>query len=245
MPRVVAIIPARGGSRRIEGKNLVLLGGVPLIAHTIEAALGAHFVHETWVSTDDLAISRAARRYGAQVIRRPARLASDHATTEAVLQHALRVLSRRGPAPDVLVLLQPTSPLRTAAPIDMAVAKILATGCDSVISVTEDPRLHWQGEVTGDRFRPSRAVGDRPRTQELPRRYREDGAIYAMRTELLQRTGLRMGGDLRAVILSPRESVDIDTAEDLALAAHYLSRRGHDPDIDCHRRGPRTPALAV
>jgi len=241
--RVVAIIPARGGSRRLPGKNLLPLGGVPLIAHTIEAGLGAYLVDEVWVSTDDATIARVARFHGARVIRRPARLATDLATTEAVLRHALGVLSRRGPAPDVLVLLQPTSPLRTAAPVDMAVAKILATDCDSVVSVTEDPRLHWQGEIDGDRFRPSRALGDRPRTQELPPRYREDGAIYALRAELLARTGLRMGGDLRAVVLSPAESVDIDTADDLALASHYLSRRGHDPDIDCRR--PRAPAIAV
>jgi N-acylneuraminate cytidylyltransferase len=241
--RVVAIIPARGGSRRIAGKNLVLLGGVPLVVHTIRAAQGACFVDETWVSTDDAAIARTARCHGAGVIRRPARFASDDATTESVLLHALRALSRRGPVPEVVVLLQPTSPLRTAAPVDTAVAKILATGCDSVVSVTEDPRLHWQGEVAGDRFRPSRDVADRPRTQELPARYREDGAIYAVRSGHLLRTGLRMGGDLRAVVLSPAESVDIDTAEDLALADFYLSRRGYDPDVDCGRAG--ASALAV
>lgn len=243
MARVVAIIPARGGSRRIPGKNLVQLGGVPMIAHTIRAARGAVLVDETWVSTDDAAIARTARGFGASVIRRPARLASEHATTESVLLHALRALARRGPFPEVLVLLQPTSPLRTAAPVDMAVAKILETGCDSVVSVTEDPRLHWQGEVAGDRFVPSRSLADRPRTQELPPRFREDGAIYAMRSDLLVRTGLRMGGDMRAVVLSASESVDVDTIEDLALANFYLSRRGYDPDVDCS--SPGAPALAV
>jgi CMP-N,N'-diacetyllegionaminic acid synthase len=241
--RVVAVIPARGGSRRLPGKNLALLGGRPLIAHTIEAARGAYLVDQVIVSTEDATIARVARAHGAQVLRRPARLATDHATTEAVLLHAVDQLRRRGARPDVVVLLQATSPLRTAAPVDMAVARILDGGCDSVISVTSDPHLHWEGALEEGIFVPRRPLADRPRTQDLPPRYREDGAIYAMRTRLLLSTGLRMGGKLGAVLLSPEESVDIDTAADLALAAHHLERRAHDPDVGAGR--PRPSAIAV
>lgn len=239
-PRVVAIVPARAGSRRIPGKNLVPFGGRPLLVHSIEAAKGAYFVDACYVSTESTAIARVARAAGAGVIRRPARLATDTAPTEPVLVHALAWLRKHGIDPEVLVLLQPTSPLRTAAPVDMAVAKILETGCDSVVSVTPNPRSFWEGGLDGDRFVPRRAVADRPRTQDIAPRYAEDGAIYAMRTTLLETTGLRMGGDMRAVVLSNEESVDIDTPEDLVLAEHLLARRTFDPDARS-----RTLALAV
>lgn len=239
-PRVVAIIPARAGSRRIPGKNLVPFGGRPLLVHTIDAALGAFFVDATFVSTESPDIARVARAAGAEVIRRPAHLASDTAATEPVLLHALGALRRRRIDPEVIVLLQATSPLRTAAPVDMAVAKILETGCDSVVSVTPNDRIFWEGAVEDGRFVPRRAIADRPRTQEIPTRYCEDGAIYAMRTTLLETTGLRMGGDLRAVILAPHESVDIDTPADLELAEHYLAMRRFDPDAR-----PRALALAM
>jgi N-acylneuraminate cytidylyltransferase len=223
--RIVALVPARGGSRRIPGKNLVNLGDKPLIAHTIEAAQRVPLIEETYVSTDDRAIARTARGYGARVLRRPRRLAGDRASTESVLLHVLDRLTFDRARPTIIVLLQATSPLRSADSIEKAVDKLLDTGCDSVISVHEERGWFWDGELRGDIFVPQREIGHRPRTQEIPSRFRENGAIYVMRTELLARTGLRMGGDVRAIVLPSHEAVDIDTHEDLALAGYLLQER--------------------
>jgi len=219
---VVAVIPARGGSRRIPLKNLAPLQGAPLIAHTVVAALEATRLSAVYVSTEDARIAAVARATGALVIDRPCALAEDTTATEPVLRHALGVIeAERGPV-DALCLLQCTSPLRTSATIDAAIDKLSETGCDSVLSVTRDPQLFWFGHLDGDRFNPGYDPARRPRTQEIPPGYREDGAVYVMRRRLLVETGVRMGGDLRAVVHSALESVDIDTPEDLRLADALL-----------------------
>lgn len=223
-PLVVAVIPARGGSKRIPRKNLALLAGRPLVEHTIEAARAATLVESTWVSTDDAAIARVAAAAGAGVVLRPAELAGDATPSEDVLLHALsRVETRRGREVDVLVMLQCTSPLRTAATIDEAVRKLLVTGCDSVLSVTEDPGFFWFGRVLGDRFQPAYDPRRRPRTQEIAPGYRENGGVYVMRRDLLIRHHVRIGGHLRMVVQTPIESVDIDRPEDLRLCEAVLA----------------------
>jgi len=217
-PDIVAIIPARGGSKRIPLKNLAPLQGVPLVAHTIAAALESRHLGAVYVSTEDARIAAVARAAGAEVIERPEALAGDTSSTEAVLLHALRVIEGENRTVDAICLLQCTSPLRTAQTIDSCIDKLYDTGCDSVLSVTRDPALFWFGRLDGDRFSPGYDPADRPRTQQIPPGYREDGSIYVMRRELLVEYGVRMGGDLRAVVQSPLESVDIDTPDDLHLA---------------------------
>jgi CMP-N,N'-diacetyllegionaminic acid synthase len=222
-PFVAAIIPARGGSKRVERKNLRPFAGVPLLVHTIRAAQGASHVREVFVSTEDAEIARVAVEFGATVIERPRELATDTAGTEPVLFHAVDWLTAQGRTPDVVVLLQATSPLRPAKPIDEAIEKVLA-GADSCVSVTRNDEHFWLGRLEGDRFTPNRAVGHRPRTQEIAPMYHENGAIYAVRTTYLQREKLRMGGDLRAVVLEPHEAIDIDTPEQFEFAEFYASR---------------------
>lgn len=222
-PFVAAIIPARGGSKRVERKNLRPLAGVPLLAHTIRAAQGASSVSEVFVSTEDPEIAEAARGYGATVIDRPAELATDTAGTEPVLLHAVEWLTQHRSRPEIVVLLQATSPLRPARPIDEAVRKVMA-GADSCISVSRNDHHYWIGSLDGDRFVPERDLRVRPRTQEIPAKYHEDGAIYAVRTEFLVREKLRMGGDLRAVVLEPHETLDIDTLDQFELAEFYATR---------------------
>ncbi|HEX2194610.1 MAG TPA: acylneuraminate cytidylyltransferase family protein, partial [Candidatus Limnocylindria bacterium] len=132
----VAIIPARGGSKGLPRKNLRLLGGEPLVVHTVRAALAARRVDRVLVSTDDAAIARAARRAGADVpFRRPPELATDHAATLPVVQHAVAWLEDHGQRVDVVVTLQPTSPLRGPAEIDAVVALLDGGDSRSAVSV--------------------------------------------------------------------------------------------------------------
>ncbi len=225
---VVAIIPARGGSKRIPGKNLAPVAGKPLLAWTIEAALDAWSIDHVFVSTEDDDIARCARRFGAEVIPRPLEFASDSAQTEPVLLHALDWLWEVcRMSPDYVSLLQCTSPLRSTAIIDRAVSKALETGCDAVVGVHETIEHFFCGDLEGDRLHVAYDPQNRPRTQDIRRKYRENGSTYVTRTEFLRETGCRMGGDTRAVVMTPTEGLDIDHFHDLMLAQHYLEQRRH------------------
>jgi N-acylneuraminate cytidylyltransferase len=225
--RTLAVIPARGGSTRIPRKNLAPLAGLPLLAHTIRASLAAERIDRTVVSTDDEEIAESARRHGAAVVRRPAELATAEAPTEPALQHAVREVERRlGYAVEVVVLLQPTSPLRGPARIDEAVLRLLETGCDSVASVTADRGYYFTGELDADQrlslgYDPARRL----RTQEIPPRYRENGALYVMTRAQIMERGCRLGADVRALVLSEEEGVDIDHPLDLLVCEAILRSR--------------------
>ena len=225
---VVAIIPARGGSKRIPGKNLVPVAGKPLLAWTIEAALDAWSIDHVFVSTEDDDIARCARLFGAEVIPRPLAFASDTAQTEPVLLHALdwlwEVCRMR---PDYVSLLQCTSPLRSTPVIDRAVSKALETGCDAVVGVHETIEHFFCGDLEGDRLVMGYDPQNRPRTQDIKRKYHENGSTYVTRSDFLRATGCRMGGDTRAVVMTPTEGLDIDHFHDLLLAQHYLEQRRH------------------
>lgn len=241
----VAIIPARGGSQRLPGKNLAPLDGRPLIAHTIGAAREAKRLDGIYVSTNDHAIAGAARRCGAEVIDRPASLATAEAPTEPALLHAVKAIeqSRRYPRPvGLIVMLQATSPLRSAGRIDEAVALQQRTGCDAVVSVVEDLHYYFCGTIDEEaRLRVPYNPARRLRTQEIPRRYRENGAIYVMTRAQLVRRRCRMGGDMRALVMSPAESVDIDGLEDLEYCEWRLRRASAAAAVEAH---PRLMALS-
>ena len=135
MPEILAIIPARGGSKGIPQKNVRLIAGKPLIAYSIEAGKNARMVSRVVVSTDDTEIAEVGKKYGAEIIMRPPELAEDKTPMDPVLRHVVEVLGREGYVPDAVVLLQPTSPLRTAAHVDGAIEKFLGNDVDSLISI--------------------------------------------------------------------------------------------------------------
>lgn len=215
--QTVAIIPARGGSKRIPRKNLALLGGHPLIAHTILAALHARQVDQVYVTTEDQEIATVARRYGAQVIWRPEELASETAPTEPCLQHALVTIEQQSGIPvGKLVMLQPTSPFRGSQRIDQAVEMMHQSGCDSVVGVFADIRYYFLGDIDAEeRLTVGYDPQNRLRTQDIKPRYQETGALYVMTRAQLMDRGCRMGGDMRALVLDETESMDIDTVLDL------------------------------
>lgn len=219
---IVALVPARGGSKGIPRKNLAPLAGKPLLAWTIEAALASEAVTRTVVSTEDDEIARAARAAGAEVLARPAELAADGTPMRDVIEHALRELG----GTEVLVLLQPTSPLRRAEHVDAAVELLRATGADSVVSVVEVPHRYRPGSLMaldGDRL-VALAEDYAATRQEKPAVYARNGpAILVLRPD---RIGTDLyGGDCRAYVMEPRDSIDIDDPFDLELAELLLGAR--------------------
>ena len=216
--KAVAIIPARGGSKRVPGKNIRELAGKPLLAYTIEAALGAKGLDSVYVSTEDKEIAKLAKERGAQVIDRPAELATDEASTKPVLEHALAEL---GGGVDALVLLQPTSPLRGPADIDAALEKFESSGCDSLLSVSEKRHFYWRRE-SGEL---KRLYEKRIRTQEMEPWLEENGAIYVTTKSVLENNDDWLGGSIENIIMDETSSIDIDTEFDFWLAEKILERR--------------------
>jgi CMP-N,N'-diacetyllegionaminic acid synthase len=227
LPFVVALIPARGGSTRIPQKNLAPLGGHPLLAHTVLAARKANLVSNVYVSTDCSAIASASRRYGASVVRRPAELATAEAPTEPSLFHAVETIERNeARRVDVIVMLQVTSPLRRAHRIDQAIELMMRTACDSVVSVTPEVGYYFLGDIgPGGKLEVGYDPHNRLRTQDIPPRYRENGAIYVMTREQLMERRCRMGGDMRALVMNAEEAIDIDDAVDLKLCTVLLAEQ--------------------
>ncbi len=225
---VLGIIPARGGSKSIPKKNVYPLAGKPLILWTIEAAQRSELLGRIVVSTDDEEIAEVSRGAGVEVINRPAELATDTAHTEPVLLHVLEYLREtEGYVPDVVALLQCTCPLRGADVIDAGIRKLIATGCDVVMTVA--PLQHWflAGQIgEGDRFQPEYDYQRRKFTQELPEKYSENGALFVTRTQILLEHQCRLGGDVRVLVMDPVHSIDIDTYEDLRLAEQVIEAFG-------------------
>jgi CMP-N-acetylneuraminic acid synthetase len=216
---VVALIPARGGSKGIPRKNLAPLAGKPLVAWTVEAALAARTPVRAVVSTDDGEIATVAAALGAGVLVRPEELAADETPMLDVVLHAADAL---GDA-EVLVVLQPTSPLRRAEHVDAAVALLEETGADCVVSVVEVPHAFRPGKLLSVEDGRVRALGDEPLHRDLAPLYARNGpAVLALRVDGLAERGL-YGGDVRALVMEPADSIDVDSAFDLRLAESLLS----------------------
>ena len=225
----LGVVPARGGSKGIPHKNLALLAGRPLLAYTADAARASRRLARVVLSTDSSEIAAAGAALGLDVpFMRPAVLSTDDTPMLPVLQHALETLATAGFAADVVVLLQPTSPLRRAEHIDAAIDLLESSGADSVVSVVEVPHQYHPWSVMtidNDRLRP---IADRPtatRRQDKPPVYARNGpAVLAVRATVL-RAGSLYGDASCPVVMSPRESLDIDDAWDLELADLILSKR--------------------
>ncbi len=217
---VLAVIPARSGSRGLPGKHLRLLGGVPLIAHSINAARHAKRVTDVLVTTDDRRIRAAALRHGAEApFLRPPELSTDDAPTTPVIQHAVEWFEQnRGMVVDVVVTLQPTSPLRTAAQIDDALAMLDDRAIDSAVSVAATGLpVSVVGTAIGGRWYGLATPQLDARRQSAPQVLRLSGGIYATRRDVL-RLGALIGPAAAALLVDERSAIDIDTAEDLRAA---------------------------
>lgn len=206
----IAIIPARGGSKGVKGKNLAKVGGIPLISRTIRAAYGAEWVHLVVVSTDSKEIADEARKEGAEVVMRPDYLASDSATSEDALLHALQ----QYPDANNMAFLQCTSPFTRSAEID-ACMKMLDEGYDSVFTVSETHSGYWR---RADLQCVSHNAGiQRQGRQVTPPLWRETGAVYALRVKGFKKSMNRFFGKMGVFLVSEKSAFEIDNPGDLAI----------------------------
>jgi CMP-N,N'-diacetyllegionaminic acid synthase len=227
--QTLGVIPARGGSKGVPGKNLRALAGRPLLAYTADAALGSRRLSRVVLSTDDEAIAEAGRALGLDVpFIRPADLALDATPMLPVLQHAVSAMTTAAFAPEAVVLLQPTSPLRRAEHIDAALELLDSGGADSIVSVVEVPHqfspLSVMTLVNG-RLKPFADGPTITRRQDKPRVYARNGpAVLATRTAVLA-GGSLYGDDCRPFVMDARTSIDIDDAHDFDYAEYLLRQR--------------------
>lgn len=237
--KILGIITARGGSKGIPGKNLKPLGGRPLLAYTIEAARECGALDRVILSTEDPVIADAARALGCEVpFMRPAELSRDETPHLPVIQHAAEWMREHaGYQPDAVMILQPTSPLRSADDITAAARLLESTGADSVVSVSEvsahaHPMRMLRVDARGEAvlFASGEPVRRRiNRRQDLPQAWVMNGAIYACRTAVLFDAEPSLYGDRVAAYAMPAErSVSIDDFEDWAAAERTLARRPAD-----------------
>lgn len=219
--KILAIIPARGGSKGIPRKNLRPLAGKPLIYYSIKAALNAHSVFKVVVTTDDEEIALFASRFGAEVLMRPNELGQDAVTLDPVIQHAFETIEEKwGVEFDIALTIQPTSPLIRSVDIDQAMQKFVDPEIDSVISVVDDRHLCW----TVKNNRPIPAYKQRVNRQQLPPSFKETGAIIASRRAQLK-TGTRIGENIALYEMEHARSFDIDSLADLYLCESILKHK--------------------
>jgi CMP-N-acetylneuraminic acid synthetase len=235
MINVLCVIPARGGSKRVPDKNIRKLLGKPLIAYTIEKALASKLSDKVVVSTDDPKIAGVAKEYGADVIMRPADLASDSSPIDDALRHAVRFFEREeGFLADIVVLLQANVPVRKEGEIDEIIDKLIKTenATAVVTGYTVDQRPEWMKvlDVTTGMIKPFMKPTDLYRKQDLPELYLIDGAIIAARTKaIMEAEGIKtiyayLGQRVYLVVHETKYSVEIDNEEDFEIAEYYLTK---------------------
>ncbi|NEO12185.1 MULTISPECIES: acylneuraminate cytidylyltransferase family protein [unclassified Moorena] len=230
MNKIIGLITARGGSKSIPRKNTTWLAGKPLIAWTIKAALKSHRLNRVIVSTEDEEIAEISKKWGAEVpFLRPAALAQDDSSHISVLIHAVDWLEQvEGTTIDYLMLLQPTSPLRSAQDIDLGIELALEQNADSVVSVCKASthpyftrRITSDGKLQDFVQKPDGYL----RRQVLPPAYAWNGAIFLVRRDILIEKQTLETDRTYAYVMTPERSLEIDTPWDLYLANLILSDR--------------------
>lgn len=221
--KIISIIPARGGSKRLPGKNIKILAGKPLIAYSIEQSLKCDLINKTIVSTDDDEIAEIAKQYGADVIKRPKELAEDDSPTIDAVKHVLQNLRKEEYIPDAIILLQPTSLLRSIKDINEAINLFLETN-KNVVSVTED-NCNWHLKIDSKNNNIVPLIDwnmFKKRKQDLPKTYKLNGSIYITITTKLFKNNSFFDEETQAFIMPEKRSIDIDTEFEFKLAELFL-----------------------
>ena len=229
--KILAIIPARGGSKGVPGKNIKLLNGKPLLAYTSETALQSQHLTEVMVSTDDSQIAEVAKSLALTVpFLRPIELAQDATPTIDVIIHALLWYQNQNIFFDAVCLLQVTSPFRTLTFLNEAIEKFISSGCDSLVSVQKVPHEynpHWTFEVN-QAGHLKIATGETEiisRRQELPTAYHRDGSIYITKSEVILKTHSLYGKSTAFIESDSEFYVNIDTIEDWKKAEQMIQTK--------------------
>ena len=222
--KYLAIIPARGGSKRLPDKNILYLNGIPLIAWSIEAAKKSKNIDDIVVTSDSDKILDIAKKYNVKTIKRPDFLASDTATTFDVIKHAIENFGEKS---EYVVLLQPTSPLRNEKHINEAIELLEKKNADAVISVCEVDHSPLWSNTLPENLDMSNFIRDEiknKRSQDLEKYYRLNGAIYICKTNrLLEEKTFFIKNNIFAYVMDKKSSVDIDDEVDFELAKVLMS----------------------
>ncbi|MCL6434895.1 MAG: acylneuraminate cytidylyltransferase family protein [Leptolyngbyaceae cyanobacterium HOT.MB2.61] len=220
----IAIIPARGGSKGVSGKNVRMLVGKPLIAHSILDCQESQLVDRIYVSTDDPKIAEVSLEYGAEIIHRPAELAGDTVSSESALIHALATIEATGTTPELVVFLQCTSPLRSGADIDRAITQLRQENADSLLSVSPNHRFLWE-RVDGVARSINYDYRNRQRRQDMNPQFMENGSIYVFKPWVLKESGNRLGGKISLFEMSEEQNWEIDSIADFEYIEFLLNRQ--------------------
>lgn len=219
--KYVTVIPARGGSKRLPGKNIFPLGGKPLLAHSILYSRQVLPDTEVYVSTDSEEIAHVACEYGAEVIERPDELSDDLCSTDLVMQHAATELLLKGKEFDYMILLQATNPLRPAGMMDEAIRVIETGQYDSLFAVS--PLVRKLGRLIDGKFIPWNFVFGQ-RSQDMEPLYFENGLLYVTSKEQILKGHIRGKSLFSLVVDHPFGSLDIDTQEDFGRVEYYMHK---------------------
>jgi len=230
MSLVLGIVPARGGSKGVPGKNIRLLAGRTLLDYAARVARESGVIDRVILSTESSEVADAGRRAGLDVpFLRPATLAQDDTPMLPVVQHAIETLAGESWQPDIVVLLQPTSPLRRPGHVRDAVTMLRATNADSVVTVVEVPRHlspDYVMRIDSERLVPFLPEGARvARRQDARQAYSRDGTVYTCWRRTLERFGSIYGDDCRPLLIDARDSLSIDSPDDWDEAERLLASR--------------------
>jgi CMP-N-acetylneuraminic acid synthetase len=226
--KILAIIPARGGSKGLPKKNIKKFAGSPLISWTIKAAQKSKYLDRIIVSTEDSVISKISRTHGSEIIERPRELANDTSSTYDVIAHVISCLRESEKyKPDIIILLQPTSPLRTTEDIDKALDLFIDNPCESVISVYDSGHsVYWSFQIEKKYLKPVfEGKYFKQRRQDLPEAYIPNGAICITTTANLEKYKSFYSRKILPYIMSAEMSVDIDNDTNFKLAELLIKKR--------------------
>ena len=223
----LAIIPARGGSKGIPRKNIKKMAGNPLIYYTINEAKKAKYLTRIVVSTEDKKIAKISKKYGVDIIHRPKKLANDKTPSELVCQHVIKYLKNKEDfETDVVVVLQPTSPLRKAKDINSAIKKFLKSDCSSVVSITKAQHSpYWMYKIGKSKMKKILTDKKITRRQDSPIIYQLNGAIYVTKKETIMKENTLIGKNMFGYIMPYERSIDIDSQIDFDVAELLINKR--------------------
>lgn len=220
--KIISIIPARGGSKGVPKKNIKRFLNKPLISHSIEYSQSSKKIIQTYVSTDDLEIKKISEEHNVKVIDRPKEISGDTATTESAVEHVLQNIKFK---PDIVVLLQPTSPLRPLNSLEKAINHFIDNNYDSLLSISPTHNFIWN--ISNNIAHPRYDYIKRPRRQDLNEKdinYIENGSLYIFKYSNFMKYKNRLGGKIGYIIFEEKYAMEIDTKLDF-LILEEISKR--------------------
>lgn len=218
---IVAIIPARGGSKGVPRKNIKLIGGKPLIFYSIAEAKKSKYITRVIVSTEDKKITKIAKSFGAEVVKRPITLARDNSKTISAIRHVINFLEKNEKYPvDTLVILQPTSPFRNVYDIDSCIKKFINNKFESIVSISEPAKSpYWMFTMKKGSLKPILKINKKHhRRQDLPKIYELNGAVYVTSRQIVMEKNTILSDRMGGYIMPIERSIDIDNKFDFKIA---------------------------